>query len=49
MFTSPVGYDIAPRVGDSVSVRYRPDNPEQADQVITWALPAAFGLLGGLG
>jgi hypothetical protein len=32
-------------------VRYRPDNPEQAelDQVITWALPTLVGLLGGLG
>ncbi len=50
-FTSAVGYDIAPQVGDPVPVRYRPDDPEQAelDQVITWALPALVGLLGGLG
>jgi Protein of unknown function (DUF3592) len=50
-FTSAVGYQIKPDEGDPVPVRYRPDNPEQAeiDRAIAWMMPAAFGLLGGLG
>ena len=50
-FTSAVGYGSEPPLGDAVPVRYRPNDPEQAeiDRAITWMLPAAFGLLGGLG
>lgn len=50
-FTSAVGYQIRPDVGGPVPVRYRPDDPEKAeiDRAIAWVMPAAFGLLGGLG
>ena len=50
-FTSTVGYGIEPDVGRFVNVRYLPDHPEQAeiDRAIVWMMPAAFGLLGGLG
>jgi hypothetical protein len=50
-FTSVVGYQRRPDIGGAVPVRYRPDDPEQAeiDRAIMWMLPAAFGLVGGLG
>jgi Protein of unknown function (DUF3592) len=50
-FTSSEGYSSKPDVGGAVDVRYLPDDPEQAeiDRATTWMLPAAFGLLGGLG
>lgn len=50
-FTSSVGYGIEPDTGLAVNVRYLPDDPEQAeiDRAIVWMMPAAFGLLGGLG
>jgi hypothetical protein len=34
-----------------VPVRYRPEDPEQAqvDTALVWIVPAALGLLGGLG
>jgi hypothetical protein len=51
VFTSAVGYKIKPNEGDPVPVRYRPDNPEQAemDRAIAWVMPVVFGLVGGLG
>jgi hypothetical protein len=50
-FTSAVGYQRGPDIGGAVPVRYRPDDPEQAeiDRASMWMLPAAFGLVGGLG
>jgi Protein of unknown function (DUF3592) len=50
-FTSAMGSQRAPDLGVSVPVRYRPDNPQQAelDRAVMWVLPAAFGLVGGLG
>jgi hypothetical protein len=50
-FTSAVGYSRSPDIGGAVPVRYRPNDPEQAeiDRATTWMVPAAFGLVGGLG
>lgn len=50
-FTSAVSYGSEPDIGGAVDVRYLPDDPEQAeiDRVTTLMLPAAVGLLGGLG
>jgi hypothetical protein len=50
-FTSAVGYSREPDVGGAVDVRYLPDDPEQAeiDRATLWMLPAAFGVLGGVG
>ena len=50
-FTSAVGYSSEPDIGGAVDVRYLPDDPEQAeiDRATMWILPAAFGVLGGLG
>ncbi|HKQ02416.1 MAG TPA: DUF3592 domain-containing protein [Actinomycetes bacterium] len=50
-FTSTFSSQFAPRVGDPVPVRYRPDRPEQAeaDGATMWMLPAAVGTLFGLG
>jgi hypothetical protein len=50
-FTSAVGSQHRPDIGGAVPVRYRPDDPEQAeiDRASMWMLPAAFGLVGGLG
>jgi hypothetical protein len=50
-FTSAVGYSRRPDIGGAVPVRYRPNDPEQAeiDRATTWMVPAAFGLVGGLG
>lgn len=50
-FTSAVGYSRKPDIGGAVPVRYRPGDPEQAeiDRATMWMIPAAFGLVGGLG
>jgi len=50
-FTSAVGTSRSPDIGGAVPVRYRLDHPEQAeiDRATMWILPAAFGLVGGLG
>ena len=50
-FTSVVGYSYSPHIGHAVPVRYRPDDPEQAeiDRAAMWMLPVAVGLAGGLG
>jgi hypothetical protein len=50
-FTSTFSSQFAPKVGDPVPVRYRPDSPEQAeaDSATMWMLPAAVGSLFGLG
>ena len=50
-FTSAVGYSYRPDIGGAVPVRYRPDDPDQAeiDRAAMWMLPAAAGLAGGLG
>jgi hypothetical protein len=49
-FTSPVGTSRRPDIGGVVPVRYRFDQPEQAeiDRGTTWMLPAAMGLVPGL-
>ena len=51
VFTSTFGSQFAPRVGDPVPVRYRPDSPEHAEAhgATMWVLPAAVGSLFGLG
>jgi Protein of unknown function (DUF3592) len=51
VFTSAFGSDSEPELGHPVPVRYDPDNPQQAewDTAWVWGLPAALGLLGGLG
>jgi hypothetical protein len=51
VFTSAVFSEIAPDVGARVPVRYRPDDPDKAevDTPIAWVIPAAIGLVGGLG
>ena len=50
-FTAGTGTGAQPETGARVPVRYRPDDPDDAelDHVLTWMLPAAFGLVGGLG
>ena len=50
-FTAGIGSGAQPKTGVRVPVRYRPDDPEDAelDRPITWVLPAAFGSVGGLG
>jgi hypothetical protein len=50
-FTAAVGYSRSPDIGGAVPVRYRPGDPEQAeiDRATMWMIPAAFGLVGGLG
>jgi hypothetical protein len=50
-FTSAVGYSREPDVGGAVDVRYLRDDPEQAeiDRATLWVLPAAVGVLGGVG
>ena len=50
-FKSAVGYSRSPDIGGAVPVRYRPGDPEQAeiDRATMWMIPAAFGLVGGLG
>jgi Protein of unknown function (DUF3592) len=51
VFTSSFGSPGEPELGDRLRVRYRPDDPQQAevDHAITWMLRAAFGVVGGLG
>jgi len=52
VFTSALGSPDSPlERGHPVPVRYRPDHPEQAqvDTPWAWVVPAALGLLGGLG
>jgi Protein of unknown function (DUF3592) len=51
VFTSGLGSDNEPEMGYPVRVRYRPDNPELAEIETRWVwmVPAALGLLGGLG
>lgn len=50
-FTSSLGSAAKPELGDRLRVRYRPDDPGQAevDQAATWMLRLAFGVVGGLG
>ena len=50
-FKSTVGYSRSPDIGGAVPVRYRRGDPEQAeiDRATMWMIPAAFGLVGGLG
>lgn len=51
VFTSSFGSPGEPQLGDRLRVRYRPDDPQQAevDHASTWMLRAAFGVVGGLG
>jgi hypothetical protein len=51
VFTSSFGSPGEPELGDRLRVRYRPDDPGQAevDHAATWMLRAAFGVVGGLG
>ena len=50
-FTSAVGFAHEPDHGGAVPVRYRRDDPEQAEieRATSWMLEAALGLLAGLG
>jgi hypothetical protein len=52
VFTSALGSpDSELELGRPVPVRYPADNPQQAqvDTPLVWVVPAALGLLGGLG
>jgi Protein of unknown function (DUF3592) len=52
VFTSALGSpDSELELGHPVPVRYPPDNPQhaQVDTPWAWMVPAALGLLGGLG
>ena len=52
VFTSALSSpDSEPELGHPVPVRYHPDHPEQAqvDSPWAWVVPAALGVLGGLG
>jgi len=51
-FTSGMGFSVRqPRIGSAVPVRYRQDDPEQAEieRAYIWMLPAAPSLLVGVG
>jgi hypothetical protein len=50
-FTSAVGSASQPDIGATVPVRYRADDPAQAeiDRAIMWVFPAMMGLVFGLG
>jgi Protein of unknown function (DUF3592) len=51
-FTSGLGFSVRqPRIGSAVPVRYRHDDPEQAeiDRAYLWMVPAAPPLLAGVG
>jgi Protein of unknown function (DUF3592) len=50
-FTADVGFGLRPKIGGVVPVRYRREDPEQAeiDRAYTWMVPAAAWLLLGLG
>jgi hypothetical protein len=45
VFTGSIGIGPAPKVESAVPVRYRPDDPDQAeiDRLETWLPPALFG------
>lgn len=50
-FESQVGSNLAPKVGQEVTVLYDPLNPKEArirSFMMLWALPSIFTLLGGL-
>lgn len=50
-FESQVGSNLAPKVGQEVTVLYDPLNPKEArirTFMMLWALPSIFTLLGGL-
>jgi Protein of unknown function (DUF3592) len=51
VFTSTFGSQSEPDLGGSLPVRYRVEDPEQAevDSALTWVIRAALGFLGGLG
>jgi Protein of unknown function (DUF3592) len=51
VFSGSIGTSYAPEVGSAVPVRYRPDDPDQAeiDKPVTWLAPAIFGGAAGLG
>ena len=51
VFTGSIGTSYAPKVGSTVPVRYRPDDPDQAeiDRLETWLAPAIFGGAVGVG
>jgi hypothetical protein len=51
VFTSSFGSPGEPELGDRLRVRYRPEDPQQAevDHAITWMLRAAFGVVFALG
>jgi hypothetical protein len=44
VFTSRVGHESEPDLGGSLPVRYRPDNPEQAEmgRAVAWVMPVVF-------
>jgi hypothetical protein len=51
-FTSGLGFSVRqPRIGSAVPVRYRQDDPEEAeiDRAYIWMVPAAPSLLAGVG
>jgi hypothetical protein len=50
-FTSTLGYASRPDIGATVPVRYRTDDPAQAeiDRAIMWVFPAVLALVFGLG
>jgi Protein of unknown function (DUF3592) len=50
-FTADVGFGHRPKIGRTVPVRYRREDPEQAeiDRAYTWMVPVAAWLLLGLG
>jgi hypothetical protein len=50
-FTSALGYASRPDIGAAVPVRYRAEDPAQAeiDRAIMWVFPAVIGLVFGLG
>jgi hypothetical protein len=50
-FTSGQGYSRDDEAEGTVSVRYRPDDRENAqiDRAVMWVVPAGVGLVGGLG
>ena len=48
-FTGSVGFSVEPELGTVVPVRYRPDDPNQAEvdrRYLMWLMPAIPGLLG---
>ena len=51
VFTGSIGSSLPPEVGSALPVRYRPDDPDQAeiDRPVTWLGPAIFGGALGVG